>query len=313
MKRMWPIPFVLVIILLSVFFLRSEPAEWRKLSDLQHASHADYFFLRDKNNKEWVFKQITEPAPDDQVVTVLEIIASEMSHTVGIPLNFAKLVPANEKFSCRIFPNLPGSLHLKVPGKGAEDSLPWSGFDIHQKFRTPFQIAKNGPLPKEEIGLRKDIILNMSKHSDLAKIVAIDTFLGNSDRSNGNIFYDTETNSFYGIDMGSCLMGNLAQIAIEKISSNMHFSKEEVEGLKQYRETLLSLISHFPPEKTIALLNHCLKEAGFVSTNPVLWSEDLERKIGKWTRLVNENYNSSLELVSLLQKITENENVSYHR
>jgi hypothetical protein len=314
-QRILFLPIFLLAIPLILFLPGFQTVTWHPVSEVQHASHADYQVLQDQNSQEWIFKQITDPSPDDQVVIVLEKVASEIGYAVNIPLNFVRLVNGDDDFPFRIFPNLPGSLHLKVPGKSALDIPPWEGFDIHQKFRTPFQIARNGPLPPEEIGLRKEVIFNMAKHPDLAKIVALDTFLGNSDRSCGNVFYDLETNCFYGIDMGSCLMGNLAKAAIEKLSldsdnfQNMvvGFSAEEITGLKQYQQALISLISHFPPEKTLALLTSCLSEAGFVSTNALLWNEDVERKITKWKRQVIENYDSSVELVALLREITMDE------
>ena len=236
--------------------------------------------------------------------------ASTFSRSVGT-ISFAELaLSAKEAFPHSFLLNYPGSLHLKVQGKSVEDLSPWEDFDIHQKIRSPFLIARKGPLPSEEVGLRREIIQNMAKHPDLAKIVALDTYLGNNDRSNPNIFYDQSSNTFHGIDMGSCLIGNLAESAKEKIqnfyTSGIPFSKEELAGLSQYRQTLESLLSTFPPTETIALLDHALREAGFSPENSVLWNEDVERKVRKWKLAIEENYNSSLSLVALLGSIHGN-------
>ncbi|MGH7806912.1 MAG: hypothetical protein ACRENT_02365, partial [Thermodesulfobacteriota bacterium] len=73
-------------------------------------------------------------------------------------------------------------------------------------------------------------------------------------------------------------------------------------GLNQYRQALFTLISRFPPAVITDLLARALEEAGFVSTNPLLWNEDTERKLRKWKLMIEENYNSSVELVNLLEK-----------
>lgn len=280
--------------------------QWSKNSEVQHASHADYIFLTDESGREWIYKQIVDPAPDDQVVTILEVVASKIAKALEISLNDVEIISSSNPFEFRLFPNCPGSLHLKVKGKCIEHGPPWSAFDLHQKIRSPFLIKRKGPLSPKEIGLRREIILTMSKHSDLPKIAALDTYLGNSDRSLSNIFYDESTDTYYGIDMGSCLTGNLAEKAIEQLQNAQGtFSMEEVIGLNRYRNALVSLVIHFPPAKTISLLNDCLEEAGFVPDNERLWSRDLEKKITKWKILIEESYCSSIELIHLLDRFNE--------
>ncbi len=305
-----------IILACYLFFPKKETSlsptqtEFKKISDIQHASHADYIFLQDTEGKEWIYKQIVEEAPDDQIVIVLESVAAEMAKAVKIPLNEVRLISANEVFPHSFLAGYPGSLHLKVQGKSVEDSSPWEDFDIHQKIRSAFLIARKGPLPPEEVGLRREVIQNMAKHPDLAKIVALDTYLGNNDRSNPNVFYDQTSNTFYGIDMGSCLIGNLAESAREKIqnftTSDTPFSKQELVGLTHYSQALQSLLSTFPPKETIALLDHALKEAGFYPENPLLWNEDVERKVRKWKLAIEENYSSTKSLVTLLESMNGN-------
>lgn len=279
--------------------------EFKKLSEVQHASEADYIFLKDSSGKEWIYKQITNPTPEDQIVVVLEVLASKIAQSADIPINRVRVISGRDSFEHRFFDQYPGTLHLKVTGKNVENSPPWEGFDLHQKFRTPFMIARSGPLPLEETGLRREVILTMAKHPDLAKIAALDTYLGNNDRSNPNIFFDGK--AFYGIDMGNCFMGNLAQIAYEKIKEFLEqkstISSEEFLGLVRYREVLQSLITQFPAAKMTALLEHLLEEAGFVPNNSLLWDEGTERKVKKWKLAIEENYQSSLKLVALLEKI----------
>ncbi len=278
-----------------------------KTSAVQHSSVADFIFLRDSQNKEWIFKQLTETSPDDQIVLVLEEMASEIARTLNISLNHAEIVAASDWFEHRLLPNFPGTLHLRVPGASVEDNPPWVNFSIQQRIRSPFQIARMGPLPSEVTGLTKEVIDTMSKHPDLPRIVALDTFLGNNDRSAPNVFYDAKGDRFYGIDMGSCLIGNLAQCAHEKIllysAEISSLSTQELQGLVSYRKTLQSLTEQFPPANMISLLDQLLKKAGFTPNNSLLWNKDVERKLKKWKLAILENYNDSIKLVNLLQEL----------
>lgn len=140
-----------ILLACYLFFPKKEtshsPAqtEFKKISDVGHASHADYIFLQDTEGKEWIYKQIVEQSPDDQIVIVLESVAAEMAKAVKIPLNQVRLISANEAFPHSFLASYPGSLHLKVQGKSVEDSSPWEDFDIHQKIRSPFLIARKNP------------------------------------------------------------------------------------------------------------------------------------------------------------------------
>lgn len=302
--------FLLVAAVCAMFFYfsKNEKNEYVQLSEVKHASHADYVFLQDASNREWIFKQIVEPSPDDQLAIILELFAADIAKAVHFPINSVRLISVSDDFKHRIFNQFPGSLHLKVPGKSIEEKSPWDDFDIHQKFRTPFIAASKGPLDPEEVGLRKIVIQNMAKHPDLQKIVALDTYLGNIDRSQGNIFYDTVTNRFYGIDMGTCLMCNLAEFAQEKLekfaSESIPFSDEEYEALQGYRQALLTLLSKYPPQEMVALLKQNLESAGFIPSNTLLWNEDAERRVNKWKAIIEQNYQSSLLLVNFLENYT---------
>jgi hypothetical protein len=318
-KLLYLICFLIALLpclfLLSHFYPTKElpsKQEFTKISDIKHASDADYIFLKEGIGREWIYKQITDPNPEDQMSLILEIFASEIAHTVDIPINQVRLISGSDHFEHRFFDTLPGSLHLKVPGKSVESSTPWDGLDIQQKIRSPYLIERLGPLSAEEIGLRREVIQNMGKHPDLAKLAALDTYLGNNDRSNPNIFYDEKANAFYGIDMGNCFMGNLAQSAYEKLqeffAQNPSFSKEELLGLSRYRQALQSLVSEFPSEKTIALLEHTLEKAGFIPSNSLLWDEGTERRLKRWKLAIEENYQSSVKLVALLEQITQSRN-----
>lgn len=281
--------------------------EFQKRSEIRQASHATYVFLEDKHKQQWIFKQITEPAPDDQMVIVLEELASDIAEQLNIPINVCKLVSSDKPFTHRIFQGFPGSLHKKVPGQCVEDIATLSDLDLHQKFRTPYMVAAKGPLAPEEIGLRRKTITSMGKHRDLPKIVALDTFIGNIDRSQPNLFYDAKNDGFYGIDMGNSLMANLPELALKRLKQaadeGVVFTKEEKEALKIYKNTLDALIQQFPPTKLIAMLENLLQIAGIQSNNTALWNEDAEQKLAKWNRQIRQNYNHTILLTEYLQTI----------
>jgi hypothetical protein len=277
------------------------------ISEIYHSSDADFIFLKDNTNQqEWIYKQISDQSPDDQIVIVWERIASEIASTLNIPINQVFLISPDDDFEYSFIPKYPGSLHLKVSGENVEKKLPWEDFDIHQKIRSPFMTHRLGPLQRENIGLRKIIIQNMGKHEDLAKLVALDTYLGNNDRSALNTFYDAKNNAFYGIDMGNCLTGNLPLYADENlrkiIEEKIELSKEEKAGLDIYKKTLELLVLQFPPTRIIELLEHSLKKAGFSKENNLLWNTHVEQKIQNWKNQIDANYKSTVKLLSTLNE-----------
>lgn len=291
------------------FYKSSNQSEFDKISDILEASHAHYIFLQDASQKQWIYKQITEPSPEDQIDIVLETFASDICSAIDFPINYVKMISNQDTFAHRIFQNYPGSLHLKVAGQSIEEKTPWDDFDLHQKFRTPFMIASKGPLKPAQTGLRREVIATMAKHSDLIKLVALDTYLGNIDRSNPNVFYDAQKDRFYGIDMGNCLMGNLAYCAKERLEVFFQepefFSKAELTALEDYRNALILLSSRFPPNEMQAILQKNLLKGGFNENSPLLWNEDVERKVNKWTKFLEKNYEDTLVLIDYLEDIKE--------
>src|SRR5207249_10025139 len=109
--------------------------------------------------------------------------------------------------------SFPATVHTLVPGQSVE-SLNLD-VDIHQRMRrenTPMW-HKWGPLPPEKAGLTLKVIQNMAKHDDLPSIVAFDTFVGNADRSRPNLFYDSATDHYFGIDMAASFCSELGKVA----------------------------------------------------------------------------------------------------
>jgi hypothetical protein len=95
-----------------------------------------------------------------------------------------------------------------------------------------------GPLAVERTGLTIEIIQNMAKHPDLPRIVALDTFVGNADRSPPNLYYDEITDRFCGIDMAASFSSPLALAAYQRLEGlKSHLTSGELSALIDYANT----------------------------------------------------------------------------
>ena len=84
----------------------------------------------------------------------------------------------------------------------------------------------------------------MSFHSDLASLCALDTFIGNYDRSWENLSYNSTTNRFCGIDQGSSFTKKLAPLTYRRV--------KELEKKDIFRIVLNKLSQAYAPIET-----HC--------------------------------------------------------
>lgn len=285
--------------------ISNQPLEPRQnlkpISQVHRGEESHYIFLKDLQNKEWILKQYHDDNLEDHLDLVFEAVASKIAQSLGIAINYVKLISPLENFEAKIFFNRPASLHLKVPGEQTTENFPWKNFDLHQKFRSPWMTKKNGPLEIEERGLRKIVIENMAKHPMLCKIAALDTYLGNIDRSHPNIFYDSKTDSFYGIDMGNSFKGNLCDEALQKIKfykkENTVFSPKELEALKFYAEYLSLLVKNYPPRELNELLESKIIKAKLNDPQVYTWTEDVSDKMIRTQNNIENSYKDAKLLI----------------
>lgn len=195
-------------------------------------------FLNDK----YLIKEVKDADLDEQFLLVLDATACTMAEEVDLPINRVQILPG------------PFTFHAIVPGKSVEEQN--SPIDIHQKMRLC------GPLLPEEEGLTWTVVQNMAKHDDLSAIAAFDTFVGNRDRSGPNLFYDSISDRYFGIDLAAAFCSNLAKTACEQVGRFGPCSFAEKRALQKYLQVLQRLISHFPPERTCALLEKNAKQVG---------------------------------------------------
>lgn len=176
-------------------------------------------FLEDAVGEQWILKQIKDPTPQEQFLLVIDATTCAIGCALSIPVNKIVLISPGTPFPGRRFMDLPASFHALAAGKSVEEKLPWTSFDLHQRLRkegSP-QWKKWGPLPPEETGLSPAVLQTMAGHSSLPAIAALDTFTGNADRSNPNIFYNEETDTFCGIDMAAPFNSLLAASACNQL------------------------------------------------------------------------------------------------
>src|SRR5947209_1461523 len=138
-------------------------------------------------NKTYILKQIKDPLLDEQFLLVNDCIASSIGIQSGIPINEVAFIPYNMGTTLKVFPERAATLHSFISGTELEQELPSfleDNFTLQQKVINPNSVwQKNDPIDEFEQGLTKVIIESMSNNSDLARIVALDTMIGNCDRS----------------------------------------------------------------------------------------------------------------------------------
>lgn len=278
----------------------------RPTSEILEGEETHYLFLCDSQEKGWILKQNKSREADQALELICEVLASQIAKALQIPINYVELISTQEIFAHKIIAGELATLHLKVPGVPTSENYPWHCFNVQQKFRTKWMEKKKGPLLDEEKGLTKTIIENMAKDKSLAQIVALDTYLGNMDRSWPNLFYEEKTNSFFGIDMGNIFRGNLAKEALDSLQRiqniEVTFSFQELEGLKEYGNTLNLLAQSFPPTKIKGMLSEIISKANF--SKQALSNQGYNERLEKIYFLVEESYLSTLKLIEELKEIS---------
>jgi len=258
-----------------------------------------------------IIKQIIHESLDEQFLLINDYLASNIGCSMRIHVNHVSLIPATINHPAKIFPERAATIHTIVPGKDIEtvrpDFLPeW--FMIQQRIcdpNSPWQ--KKWPLSENEQGLAKMAIQSMNLHPDLPALIALDTFLGNSDRSYPNTFYDGISNHFYGIDQAAAFHTPLAQHACNRIKELMetHYFKQctpdILKSLKMYRDTLKQLYIAYRP-KDITQAMHII--ANYVTTKHNLASNEiLENRIQAHRKIIEENYTAIKQLIDLIDEV----------
>lgn len=267
-----------------------EGSELKPISEFQTAD-CGLRVVEDSKGTRYLIKWILSPDPDEQALLVIDCCAAQMAEELSIPVNQVRLLPPCEEHGL-------ATLHKWAPGRACDEQVPWEGFSLQQRYREPgsLQWQRWGPLDATKCGLSRTVIYHMSRHPDLPVIAALDTFLGNADRSLPNLFYDEETDRFMGIDMAASFRRPLAEIAIERLEELVTegFSEAELAGLHIYRNTLQRLAEATPPARMEACLQSLGQEAELL---------DRAGRLQRASRHFEANYKDVLRLISLLDGI----------
>ncbi|MEM8727525.1 MAG: hypothetical protein AAGE99_02265 [Chlamydiota bacterium] len=234
-------------------------ADWKVIR--QGESNDCYLsWLQDDRGQAYVLKQIKDLDPSEQFLLVVDATANRIGRSLGIAVNRVKIIPAETAFPGKKINGYPATLHTEAGGKSAEEALPWNGFTVHQRYRKPGSRMEKrwGPIPPNRRGLTIEVMENISHHEELQKIVALDTFVGNSDRSLSNIFYDVKKERFCGIDMAASFSTDLAFIAYKQLTR----CDPKIE-LAVFLEMLHRLYRQVTPDFMARLIDAYADEAGF--------------------------------------------------
>lgn len=210
-------------------------------------------YLQDRTGNQYLVKQKSNVSPRKLILCALkDVIAADICECLKIPANKVWIIPQNKLFPGKTNKQMPATLHTLVPGAPLKDcNSHYSTLMIKQIW------CKKS---KRTEGLTLEVIKNMALHKDLPPIVALDTFIGNNDRKNANIFYDAKTDSFFAIDMDKSFRVNLAEHACDRfremINEKCQLSKSEYDAIIVYQKTLKDIMYHFPAELLYEKINY---------------------------------------------------------
>jgi hypothetical protein len=257
----------------------------------------------------YILKQIHNESMNEQFLLINDAIASTIGYDAGIHVNEVFFIPYTNAKHIKIYPDRAATLHSYISGKDLEQELPvylTDDFIIHQRIINVESIwQKRWPLHEHQQGFTQIILENMSLHEDLPPIVALDTFLGNSDRSLPNIIYNKSNNHFYGIDQAAVFGNNLAAIAHKRLKELLETDflltsdSKIINSLQEYQKALLHLREKNIPSAIIQNMQELLPYLGPNS----LQNDLIDRRIKHETRIINNSYESILELILLIDQI----------
>jgi hypothetical protein len=247
------------------------------------------YLVKQKKN---IKKQLSA-VKDALAAYVANRIAKDIAHQVGI-------IAYNTKFPGKKNDDLPAVLLSNARGETVRKQRG----SIFNNLRLR-QLWANAP-SFEEQGLTHTIINHMSWHPQLALIVALDLFIGNSDRHCGNLFYDPQTDSFCAIDMDDTFNKNLCDVAYKKLELMVKrrdvFTNEEIVALIRMRNHLKYLVDTHKPSALIKKLRYFARQAGFVEGSE-LYTESIQKKLLLYETMIFQTHVSVYKLISLLNKI----------
>jgi len=248
-------------------------------------------------------------AADRIFLSLKEVLISGIAESADVPVNCVRLISEETFFPGKCYNKRMATLHTFTPGKSLRSSGNYPGIDIKQFSKE-----------KKLFGITKNIVDHMSLSPNLAKIVALDTFTGSTNHSRGNIFFDQESNDFFGIDLKRAFLQNLSRLAyenIKKMYATKSFTSRQIDTLKIYCDTLKKLITKNPPGNVCRNLDTLVKTTKLKKKICFFGDKYIHLLNNKFVLLTGnsvkeckvmifQNYDSAQKLVILLGEIIEN-------
>ncbi len=257
-------------------------------------------YVQSQNGKIFIVKQKRHRSVHSRLCIVRDTLSAYIAEKVRIPTNRVCIIPPRVYFLGKKFMDEPASLHTYAPGFTLrEQPSVYDDLYVQQRWKSRWSY--------EQKGLTVEVIRNMARHPALPLIVALDTFIGNSDRHDGNLCYDPKTDRFCGIDMDDTFNKNLCKVARDHVRAmlddvNLIFSFQEVAGLRQYMLTLEKLIDKFTPDKLQKKLDYFVKRVGLTSSR-MFNNKSVKHKLSEYKIIMVESYEDAKKLIRLLDKL----------
>ena len=250
---------------------------------------------RVEGGKQFVIKQTRDHIPCHYITAVRTVLASWIAQTVSLSMDHAVLICPHDIVLGKYYASSSASLHTIIPGEVIYKYPRFNTVQIRQ--------STTGSV----VGIRK-IISSIAVHHDLACVAAFDTFVGNTDRSNNNLFYDEQSDRVYGLDQELAFDDDLCAHAETRLRQTLRGGRAKIIGaeysaLVVYRNTLAQLITLNPADRIVQMFDQLI-----VAAQPVpplltdkLWLE-WNKEIARIRALVIKSGKSAQSLCSFLDQ-----------
>lgn len=268
--------------------------------DTRDGAQSMVTFITDGKGRAFVVKQAKVMDSEKALLlTMRDMLGCYIAEYCNLPANRVRLIPRYKDIPGKMIKDMPGTIHLIVPGK------PVASFPDSFRKNLSIKQVMSPRTPQKNWGLTRKIITNMSRHKDLCTIVGMDTFMGCNDRHLNNFFYDASADRFYAIDLQSTFSKNMAFYACRMIQSLLDGEGEalttaELKALKIYKETIEMLIEYFPPEKLYEKKFEFIRQGQYRVRE--LIASVLKTRTAQGDQ-IKENYDSCKQLIPLLKQL----------
>ncbi len=237
---------------------------------------------------------------------IIESFCSYIAESIDAPMNVVEIIPMDIEFIGKNIKGRLASLHTFAYGKQLDQPGPYCNLDMSKHFKQLIKASKQKLLSqKVKEGFMMSMITEMSRHHQLPIIVALDTFVGNFDRTCSSLFYDQKSDQFCGIDMerafrlGKDLSQRLYQFFLGILDGlSVQLNNSELEALILYRNTLRKLLQKNKPVFLRKLLDKII-----IKSKIDLSVKEISNQIRIYKNNIDKTYIYTKKLVKILDKV----------